>query len=163
MTEHIQSPTFSFACVAASSLVKVRDMPHDAFSLLSSPTRSGIQGFCLCIRGRAIPDRKQGHAGCRTVEWSKEGQPYGCPSFVTWGEKAVRDAGLWMSRLLFIRAEGADEVHGIIRRVTTECPADRPRFAVRLTVAEELAAPVALVHAISVGTSNRTLEETAVL
>ena len=40
-------------------------------------------------------------------------------------EHAVHDAGLWMRWLLFIRAEGADEVHGIIRRMSAERSANR--------------------------------------
>ena len=79
------------------------------------------------------------------------------------GDNAVRDAGLWMSRLLFMRAESADEVHGIIRRMSAERSANRARFAVRLPVAEKLATPVAHVRAFTVGAGHCTLKEAAVL
>ena len=46
------------------------------------------------------------------------------PFFFLVGENAVRDAGLWMRWLLFMRAEGADEADGIIRRGSAERPAD---------------------------------------
>ena len=73
---------------------------------------------------------------------------------------AVRDAGLWMRWLLFMRAEDADEVDFIIRRGSAERPAYRARSTVRLTIAEKLAAPVAgKRRAVTIGPGARALEE----
>lgn len=51
---------------------------------------------------------------------------------------------------LLIRTEGAEEVHDIIRGGSAERSGHRARFAVRLTVAEKLAAPVAHICALIV-------------
>ena len=63
------------------------------------------------------------------------------------GENAVRDASLWMSRLLLMRAKSANEVRGTLGTIrvrigSAERPSNRPWFAIRLIVAEKLAAPV---------------------